>query len=119
MALEMNAQGYYDNRYWTMWKLPMFGCTDPSSVLTEISRCTKAFPQAYIRLVSRSPLRRSLSRRELDREGQYSCELTIEQASTQQQRQSAHELEQRVQAACPAALGAHRRSPAAVSLGLS
>jgi ribulose-bisphosphate carboxylase small chain len=20
--------GYYDNRYWTMWKLPMFGCTD-------------------------------------------------------------------------------------------
>lgn len=26
------ASGYYDNRYWTMWKLPMFGCTDASSV---------------------------------------------------------------------------------------
>ncbi|VAI16727.1 unnamed protein product [Triticum turgidum subsp. durum] len=26
---EHNASpGYYDGRYWTMWKLPMFGCTD-------------------------------------------------------------------------------------------
>lgn len=22
--------GYYDGRYWTLWELPMFGCTDPS-----------------------------------------------------------------------------------------
>jgi len=44
--------GYYDNRYWTMWKLPMFGCTDGSQVLKEISACTKAFPDAYIRLVA-------------------------------------------------------------------
>ncbi|KAA8547803.1 hypothetical protein F0562_004232 [Nyssa sinensis] len=22
------SPGYYDRRYWTMWKLPMFGCTD-------------------------------------------------------------------------------------------
>merc|ERR1712070_1025540 len=21
--------GYYSNRYWPMWKLPMFGCRDP------------------------------------------------------------------------------------------
>nr|prf RuBisCO:SUBUNIT=small:ISOTYPE=2 [Batophora oerstedii] len=41
----------YDNRYWTMWKLPMFGCTDGSQVLTEIAACTKAFPDAYVRLV--------------------------------------------------------------------
>lgn len=26
------AQNYFDNRYWTMWKLPMFGCTDPIQV---------------------------------------------------------------------------------------
>lgn len=25
-------QNYFDNRYWTMWKLPMFGCTDPVQV---------------------------------------------------------------------------------------
>nr|Q38692.1 RecName: Full=Ribulose bisphosphate carboxylase small subunit, chloroplastic 6; Short=RuBisCO small subunit 6; AltName: Full=rbcS4; Flags: Precursor [Acetabularia peniculus]CAA82266.1 ribulosebiphosphate carboxylase, small subunit [Acetabularia peniculus] len=45
------ASTYQDNRYWTMWKLPMFGCTDGSQVLTEIQACTKAFPDAYIRLV--------------------------------------------------------------------
>jgi len=27
-----HPQGYYDNRYWTMYKLPMFGCTDASQV---------------------------------------------------------------------------------------
>jgi len=43
---------YYDNRYWTMWKLPMFGCSDPSQVLKEVDACTKAFPEAYIRLVA-------------------------------------------------------------------
>jgi len=41
---------YYDNRYWTMWKLPMFGCTDSSQVAAEIQACIKAFPGAYIRV---------------------------------------------------------------------
>ena len=45
-------QGYYDNRYWTMWKLPMFGCSDPSQVLKEVAACQVAFPRAYIRLVA-------------------------------------------------------------------
>ena len=44
--------GYQDNRYWTMWKLPMFGCTDGSQVVAEMQACTKAFPGAYIRLVA-------------------------------------------------------------------
>ena len=43
---------YVACRYWTMYKLPMFGCTDPSQVLNEISNCTKSFPDAYIRLVA-------------------------------------------------------------------
>jgi ribulose-bisphosphate carboxylase small chain len=42
--------GYYDNRYWTMWKLPMFGCSDPVQVLREIDAATRAFPNAYIRM---------------------------------------------------------------------
>lgn len=42
---------YYDNRYWSMWKLPMFGCTDGSQVLREVQACRRAFPDAYIRLV--------------------------------------------------------------------
>jgi len=44
------ASNYNDNRYWTMYKLPMFGCTDPSQVLKEISNAEKSFPDAYIRL---------------------------------------------------------------------
>jgi len=42
---------YNDNRYWTMWKLPMFGCTDGQQVLREVQNCRRAFPDAYIRLV--------------------------------------------------------------------
>ncbi|KAI4335409.1 hypothetical protein L6164_014054 [Bauhinia variegata] len=44
--------GYYDGRYWTLWKLPMFGCTDSSQVLNEIHECKKAFPNAYIRCLA-------------------------------------------------------------------
>jgi ribulose-bisphosphate carboxylase small chain len=46
------ASNYYDNRYWTMYKLPMFGCTDSAQVLKEIASCKKSFPDAYIRLVA-------------------------------------------------------------------
>ncbi len=41
-----------DNRYWTMYKLPMFGCTDSSQVLAEIQSAVKSFPKAFIRLVA-------------------------------------------------------------------
>lgn len=44
--------GYYDGRYWTLWKLPMFGCNDPSQVLNEIQECKKAHPNAYIRCLA-------------------------------------------------------------------
>jgi ribulose-bisphosphate carboxylase small chain len=46
------SSGFYDNRYWTMWKLPMFGCSDPSAVLSEIAKASKAFPASFIRLVA-------------------------------------------------------------------
>ncbi|EEF31347.1 ribulose-bisphosphate carboxylase, putative [Ricinus communis] len=44
--------GYYDGRYWTLWKLPMFGCNDSSQVLNEINECKKAYPNAYIRCLA-------------------------------------------------------------------
>ena len=44
--------GYYDNRYWTMWKLPMFGCTDASQVIKEVDACSKSFPAAYVRVIA-------------------------------------------------------------------
>ncbi len=48
---------YYDNRYWTMWKLPMFGCSDPGQVLREVAACRKSFPDAYIRMVAFDSIR--------------------------------------------------------------
>merc|ERR1712216_714896 len=43
--------GYYDNRYWTMYKLPMFGCTDPSEVIREIENCKSEFRNAKVRVI--------------------------------------------------------------------
>merc|ERR1711966_138887 len=42
--------GYYDNRYWVMWKLPMYGCTNPEEVLQEVRSCTRSFPECFIRV---------------------------------------------------------------------
>jgi len=41
---------YYDNRYWSLWKLPMFGCTNAQDVLREIMAAKRAFPDCYVRV---------------------------------------------------------------------
>ena len=46
-----NSPGYYDGRYWTMWKLPMFGCTDATQVLNEVGELKKEYPKAYSRII--------------------------------------------------------------------
>ncbi|KAL2934710.1 Ribulose bisphosphate carboxylase small chain 6 chloroplastic [Bienertia sinuspersici] len=46
-----NSPGYYDGRYWTMWKLPMFGCTDPAQVVNELEEARKAYPRSFIRII--------------------------------------------------------------------
>ncbi|KAK2652232.1 hypothetical protein Ddye_012088 [Dipteronia dyeriana] len=45
------SPGYYDGRYWTMWKLPMFGCTDASQVVKELEECKKEYPNAFVRII--------------------------------------------------------------------
>ena len=45
------SPGYYDNRYWTMYKLPMYGCTDPGQVLEEIYNCKMENPGCFVRLL--------------------------------------------------------------------
>ena len=45
------SPGYYDGRYWTMWKLPMFGCNDSAQVLKELEEAKKAYPNAFIRII--------------------------------------------------------------------
>jgi len=44
------SSNYYVNRYWSMWKLPMYGATDADAVLAECKKCAKAFPNAFVRL---------------------------------------------------------------------
>ncbi|WP_205684032.1 ribulose bisphosphate carboxylase small subunit, partial [Acinetobacter baumannii] len=46
-----STPGYYDGRYWVMWKLPMFGCTEASQVINEVNECAKAYPKAFIRVI--------------------------------------------------------------------
>merc|ERR1712054_24722 len=43
--------GYYDNRYWSMHKLPMFGCSNSESVVQEIENCKREFPTSKIRVL--------------------------------------------------------------------
>ncbi|KAF0935660.1 hypothetical protein E2562_035107 [Oryza meyeriana var. granulata] len=44
--------GYYDGRYWTLWKLPMFGCSDAAAVLRQVDECRREYPDAFIRLIA-------------------------------------------------------------------
>merc|ERR1719517_353898 len=41
----------YENRYWTMWKLPMFGCQSGEEVIAEINECQKEYPGYRVRVV--------------------------------------------------------------------
>ncbi|MCL7041522.1 hypothetical protein MKW94_028891, partial [Papaver nudicaule] len=45
------SPGYYDGRYWIMWKLPMFGCTDSSQVIKELEEAKAAYPDCFIRII--------------------------------------------------------------------
>ncbi|XP_054786916.1 ribulose bisphosphate carboxylase small subunit, chloroplastic-like [Prosopis cineraria] len=45
------SPGYYDGRYWTMWKLPMFGCTDAIQVVKELDEAVKTNPTSHVRII--------------------------------------------------------------------
>ncbi|GAU37370.1 hypothetical protein TSUD_277440 [Trifolium subterraneum] len=45
------SPGYYDGRYWTMWRLPLFGSTDAAQVLKEVNDCKEEYPEAFIRII--------------------------------------------------------------------
>ncbi len=51
------SPGYYDGRYWTMWKLPMFGCNDPVQVLKELEEVKILHPEAFVRIIGFNPKR--------------------------------------------------------------
>merc|ERR1712176_290542 len=41
----------YENRYLTMWKLPLFGCQSGDEVLKEIALCQEEYPGYRVRVV--------------------------------------------------------------------
>merc|ERR1712232_690921 len=48
---------YYDNRYWSLYKLPMFGCSDSNDVVREIETCKREYPNAKVRVVAFDPIK--------------------------------------------------------------
>jgi ribulose-bisphosphate carboxylase small chain len=50
-AIEFNESSEPTVCYWTMWKLPMFGATSVSEVLSEVRACRSEYSNCYIRVV--------------------------------------------------------------------
>merc|ERR1711907_931717 len=51
LEFEPDSNLGYDDRYWLMWKLPMYGCTDSSEVIKEIAACKAEYPNAMIKCI--------------------------------------------------------------------
>ena len=50
VAIEYTREPSAHDHYWTLWKLPLFGMTDPADVLSEVAECRSEHPDAFIRL---------------------------------------------------------------------
>jgi ribulose-bisphosphate carboxylase small chain len=46
-------------RYWYMWKLPLFGETDPGAIRAEVDACIRANPGHHVRLIGFEPKRQT------------------------------------------------------------
>jgi ribulose-bisphosphate carboxylase small chain len=57
VALEYTDEPDPREHYWTLWKLPLFGISDPAVVLADLERCRVANPHSYIRLNGYDPVR--------------------------------------------------------------
>ncbi len=50
-AIEFNERSEPTERYWTLWKLPLFGAKTTQEVLNEVQSCRSEYPNDYIRVV--------------------------------------------------------------------
>ena len=50
--VEFNETAAAEIYYWTMWKLPLFGCSNPQEVLNEVQQCRSEYGHCYIRVVA-------------------------------------------------------------------
>ena len=51
-CIEFNENPDPKQYYWTMWKLPLFKCSSPQEVLSEVQQCKSEFPKSFIRVVA-------------------------------------------------------------------
>ena len=47
------------DRYWYLWKLPLFGERDVDAVLAEVAACRDAHPGHHVRLLGVDPIRQT------------------------------------------------------------
>ncbi len=57
VAIEYTREPDPYDHYWTLWKLPLFGIDEPDAVLGELAECTRAHPDAYVRINGYDSLR--------------------------------------------------------------
>jgi ribulose-bisphosphate carboxylase small chain len=50
-AIEHEHPAASVDHYWTMWKLPLFGESDPVRVMEELEACRRSYPDHHIRLI--------------------------------------------------------------------
>jgi len=50
-AIEHEHPSNASDIYWTMWKLPMFGETDPDRVMETLNECHRSYPDHHVRLI--------------------------------------------------------------------
>ena len=51
-AVEHVEPAHAPDRYWYMWKLPLFGASDAATVLAEVSACRDRHPADHVRVVA-------------------------------------------------------------------
>lgn len=50
-AVEFNETSDPEVRYWTMWKLPLFGAHSVQEVMSEVDGCRSEYRNCYVRVV--------------------------------------------------------------------
>lgn len=59
-AIEHSDPASAFGRYWSLWKLPLFGARDVERILTEARACHEAYPNHHVRLVGYDSRRQTL-----------------------------------------------------------
>jgi ribulose-bisphosphate carboxylase small chain len=50
-AVEFSEDSVAQQHYWTLWKLPMFGATNTTEILSEIRACRSEYGHCFVRVI--------------------------------------------------------------------